>query len=253
MEDPFSALAREELGGCPGYVTERCTSTMDIAWDLCTCGMLPEYGWVLAKSQTRGRGQFGREWVSGTGNLFVTVRLPDAARTLGGFLSLAVALGVVRVIESLKVQASIKWPNDIMAGHAKVGGILIEQRAEITMAGIGLNICEAPSRSHGESFFHIQAGCLQSFGVNLNSSRLWSLVLESIITQIPGMISDPSAAVEKAQTFLAWKGESVVLDSTGSADGPARILGIDTQGRLRIQTTRGITAISSGRIIPRVV
>ena len=55
------------LAGCPGYRIRSCDSTMDLAWDLAGRELLPEYGWILAETQERGRGQLGRNWISEPG------------------------------------------------------------------------------------------------------------------------------------------------------------------------------------------
>nr|NJM04875.1 hypothetical protein [Desulfobacula sp.] len=184
---------------------------MDLAWDLAGLSLLPEFAFVRAGAQTRGRGQFGRAWVSGQGNLMATVRLPDGAKRLEGLLSPALALVLAEALNRLGVPARIKWPNDILAENLKIGGILIETRGSVILAGIGINIQTAPEPGPAEKYFHIQAGCLQNFGVNLEPFGLWALFLENIRHRLPGLISDPSRVPEQALPFLAFRGEAVVL------------------------------------------
>lgn len=226
---------------------------MDLAWEFFDRDLFPEYAFVLADSQTRGRGQFGREWVSAPGNLFVTLRLPDSARALDHLLPLALALVVAKALDRLHVSVRIKWPNDLMTGDAKAGGILIEHKGTVIMAGLGLNICSAPENSLLEFFFHIKSGCLKNSGVNLEPSEIWTLILEQIKCGLPGMIASPATVVEDVQKQLAFIKETVVLENTVDNDGPARILGIDLHGRLIIETTKGVKSINRGRIYPRVV
>jgi len=248
-----SDLVPEETGGHQGHRTKTCSSTMDLAWDLAGRNLLPEFAFVRAETQTHGRGQFGRAWVSAPGNLFVTLRLPDAAEILDTLLPLALSLVLVRALETLRVSAQIKWPNDILIGLSKVGAILVEKKGPVIMAGMGLNITCAPEGGLGEKFFHIRSGCLAESGVNLEPSDIWTLILEQIKHHIPGMMSHPLTVVEHTEAVLAFKGETVVLEDTGDSDGPARITGIDAQGRLIIETIKGIRSISRGRIYPRVV
>ena len=253
MNHRFSDLTLQEWAGHKGYATKTCTSTMDLAWDLSCQGLFPEYAFIRAENQTQGRGQFRREWVSDFGNLFVTLRLPDSAEALDNLLPLAMALTVVSAIEELNVPARIKWPNDIMIGYSKVGGILIEKKGPVIMAGIGLNLSFAPESSPEENFFYIKAGCLKESGVNLNASQVWNLIFEKIRSHMPGMVREPSTVAKETEAWLALKGEAVVLKNAGENDGPARILGIDQQGRLLIETIKGVKSISRGRIYPRVV
>lgn len=235
-----------------GFLIRSCTSTMDIAWELVKEGRFPEYTWILSDNQTRGRGRFNREWVSGEGNLMVSVRLPDTVGNLGGLLSPALALSLVQSLNETGVAARIKWPNDIMAGNVKVGGILIEQRNENIVAGIGINLAMAPQTSREENFFQIKAGCLREYGVDLKPATLWTLFLKNIKYQLPALIVNPFQVAEKVETVLAFKGEPVVLQNTGGCDGPAVILGVDTRGNLRVRTSGGVYSISSGSISLRV-
>jgi BirA family transcriptional regulator, biotin operon repressor / biotin---[acetyl-CoA-carboxylase] ligase len=249
----FPGLVRKELHGCTGYMVSSCGSAMDLAWDLHGSGLFSEYAWVLAQSQTRGRGRMGRQWVSVFGNLFAAIRLPDAAGDLGGLLSLSLALPLVTTLAHLDVPARIKWPNDIMVGPCKVGGILVEEKQKKIVAGIGMNLCTAPQISGTENFFHITAGCLHQFGVHITPSGLWHLFLKNITYQFPKMMSDPAFIAKKVDAHLAWKDQAVVLENTGKHDGPAQILGVDPRGRLSIRTAKGISFISSGTIHPRMI
>lgn len=245
-------LTKEETSGSWGYLIETCPSTMDLAWELADQGFIGEYEYVRAKNQTQGRGQFGRQWVSKPGNLSVTLRLLDEAHTLDTLLPLAMALCVADALEALCVRSRIKWPNDIMCGSAKIGGILIEKKGPVIMAGIGVNVCEAPQSSRTENFFHIQAGCLKKSGVNLEPSELWHLILTQIKHAFSGMMAAPLLIVEKINERLAFREEAVTLADAGTNSGPARILCIGQDGCLIIETIHGVKSIRQARIFPRV-
>ncbi|HKK98959.1 MAG TPA: biotin--[acetyl-CoA-carboxylase] ligase [Desulfotignum sp.] len=231
-------------------MTNTCGSALDLAWDLYGVGSFPEYAWVLAENQIRGRGRMGRQWVSVSGNLFAALRLPDAVRNLDTLVSLALALPLVQTLADLGVPGLIKWPNDIMAGPCKVGGILVEEKQQTLIAGIGINLCAAPESSGTENFFSFRAGCLQAYGVNVTPYRLWDLFLTQILHHFPALVADPALVVKNVDACLAWKDQTVVVENTGKNDGPARILGIDPAGMLCIRTAEGITSISSGTIHP---
>lgn len=120
----------------------RVTSTNDVARDLAAAGA-PEGTAVVADEQTGGRGRLGRPWASPPGGLWLSLvlrpRLPahEAPR-----LGLAVGVAVARAIErATGVAVRLKWPNDLMVGDRKVGGVLVEAPAEAgwAVAGIGVN------------------------------------------------------------------------------------------------------------------
>jgi BirA family biotin operon repressor/biotin-[acetyl-CoA-carboxylase] ligase len=252
MDFSFPALKPAHCQGCSGFVIPVCESTMDLAWWLYGQERFPEYAWVQADVQTRGKGRQGRVWVSGPGSLAVTLRLPDTAAELGPLLSMAIALPLVQAMADMNVSAAVKWPNDILVNDRKAGGILIEEKQGVFMAGIGMNILNPPEKSIEEKFFHLPAGCLNISGVGLDLFDIWGCFLEKILDRFSAFTADPPAVVREVNTVLAWKNETVVLEHTGIHDGPAIILGVDLQGRLEVRTTKGVTYIHSGTIYPRV-
>ncbi|UVO53175.1 biotin--[acetyl-CoA-carboxylase] ligase [Sphingomonas sp. SUN039] len=110
---------------------------------LAASGSVHEGDWLIAERQTAGRGRQGRAWVSPPGNLYasglVELRAGDPpASTLALIAGLAVvdALGVSGV--------SLKWPNDVLAGSAKLAGILLERQNDAVVIGVGANLAHLP-------------------------------------------------------------------------------------------------------------
>lgn len=122
-------------------------STNTRARDLARSGS-PEGTLVLADAQTKGRGRFGRSWVSPPGvNLYASLVLrPGRApeEVLG--LPLVVGLGVAETVaEWAGERTRIKWPNDVEIAGKKVAGVLCELegeagRVEFVIAGVGVNL-----------------------------------------------------------------------------------------------------------------
>ncbi|MEX1013337.1 MAG: biotin--[acetyl-CoA-carboxylase] ligase [Waddliaceae bacterium] len=100
---------------------------------------------IIADIQTRGRGQFEREWISPKGNLYMTsVRfLPDYPKDLTK-IPLKFARNIQKWLLQYGVQAKIKWPNDLMVNQKKIAGILCETawfEGELAIIlGVGLNV-----------------------------------------------------------------------------------------------------------------
>ncbi|MBO0732895.1 MAG: biotin--[acetyl-CoA-carboxylase] ligase [Methylocapsa sp.] len=107
--------------------------------------------WVVAKSQTAGRGRNGRTWSSPAGNLYASLlllnpALPHKAPELG-FVAGIAAAHTIRAILRRGDRVRIKWPNDVLFDGAKCCGILIESALLCDgqlacTAGIGVN-CRA--------------------------------------------------------------------------------------------------------------
>lgn len=103
---------------------------------------------IIANEQEKGRGRFGREWISPPGvNLYFTVLLePPFSPKEASIITLMASVAVVSSIrEQTGLSASIKWPNDILINNKKVGGILTEMKSDMDMidfiaVGIGVNV-----------------------------------------------------------------------------------------------------------------
>ena len=103
--------------------------------------------WLRADVQTAGRGRMGRGWVSPPGNLYTStlVRLgvgDAAAATLGFVAALALHDAAYATVPDIAFQ--LKWPNDVMAGGAKLSGILLERAGDAVVIGIGVNLASHP-------------------------------------------------------------------------------------------------------------
>src|SRR5437764_1124052 len=95
------------------------TSTQDVARDL------PVGSIVVADHQSAGRGRLDRRWEGPPGTaLLVSFVL---ARNLNPVLSLAAG---VAAAEACGADVRLKWPNDLLLGDRKLGGILVETHGE---------------------------------------------------------------------------------------------------------------------------
>lgn len=129
------------------YYFDTVSSTMDVALQLGIKGA-PEGTVVLAESQTKGRGRLGRSWLSPKykGIYLSLILRPQILPNQTPLLTL---MSVVSICEAINEKAGlvpqIKWPNDILIHHKKLGGILTELNAEMDLSrfvvvGIGLNV-----------------------------------------------------------------------------------------------------------------
>jgi BirA family biotin operon repressor/biotin-[acetyl-CoA-carboxylase] ligase len=120
-------------------------STMDLLHELAAAGAA-EGTTVVAEEQLGGRGSRGRSWHSPRGGLWLSYLLrPAAAGT--ELLGLRVGLAAAEALESLSpaLPLGLKWPNDLMLGDRKLGGILCEARWAAgaptwVAAGVGINV-----------------------------------------------------------------------------------------------------------------
>lgn len=149
------------------YVFDTITSTLDKAHDLSKQGGMHAFTTIVCEKQLSARGQLRRKWESLENNLYTAIFLPDAypfnteaaAPAFGGVVACA--------LEKLGFCVELKWPNDIVQktdnGYEKVGGILLEERNNALVAGMGINVFSAPHNHLLRDNFFISAGQLKNF------------------------------------------------------------------------------------------
>jgi len=111
-----------------------------------------EYGFVYANKQTKGRGTFGKKWISQKGNFFASIFFP-LKKSFPPFNEFSI-INPILVSDVIKYfckkgTVNLKFPNDIFLNGKKVCGILQElitlKDKKYLIIGIGLNIIDNPS------------------------------------------------------------------------------------------------------------
>jgi len=97
----------------------------------------PEGTIVVADRQTQGHGRAGRSWYSPEGGLWMSVLLVSSNP---GLMQIVGAVAVCEAMNYFNILLGIKWPNDLMLGGKKIGGIIVEPVGEKVILGIGLNL-----------------------------------------------------------------------------------------------------------------
>ena len=167
VSNPVSAVIRKGLFtrivGRRFLYYQEVASTMDDARRLAEEGA-GEGAVVMAENQTSGRGRFGRNWVSGQGNIHLSALFRPSMDVLPQ-LTMICAVAVCRAIrKTTALDPRVKWPNDVLVDDRKVSGILIEaaftgDRVDYAIAGIGVNI-SLDTSAHEE--IAGAAGCLDA-------------------------------------------------------------------------------------------
>lgn len=105
---------------------------------------VPEWTAVYTDRQTGGRGRQGRTWTSADGDVLVSL-LVRPGPAAAPFLPLMTGVAVHDALREGGGAVALKWPNDIVHGDRKVGGILVEALGgasgiECAVIGVGLNL-----------------------------------------------------------------------------------------------------------------
>ena len=145
-----SLAARGREWPAPILWLETVGSTNDVMKERARAGA-SAWSAVVTQRQTAGRGRQGRAWLSPAGNLFLSVLLrPQLAPESAGVLPLAAGVAAAEAAGEWGVDARLKWPNDLVVGERKVGGVLVEASAgtgglETAVVGIGINMALDPA------------------------------------------------------------------------------------------------------------
>jgi BirA family transcriptional regulator, biotin operon repressor / biotin---[acetyl-CoA-carboxylase] ligase len=218
------------------------------------------FDFLTAEYQTAGRGRRARTWFAPPGGaicLSISWCFASLPRDISA-LSLAVGVCALRAMAQLGVTgAALKWPNDLVVGSAKLGGILIELRAEAggpayVVVGLGLNVALGDAVLRQVQVSGTQAADLIGMGVeHPDRNRLVATLISSMVAGLEQFESDGFGAfTSEWRSADALAGKSVVISSeSGSVTGHAR--GIDSDGALCLQTRDGLQRFVTGEVSAR--
>lgn len=215
----------------------------------------------LAEFQSAGRGRRGRSWVAPFASglcLSINWSFRDAPAMLGA-LSLAAGVAALRALGRLGfARLSLKWPNDILSGDAKLGGILIDLRGEAAgpayvVVGIGINV-RLP---------HAARERLEAEGVEVTDL--------AALGEVPGrndLAAVLSAELAQALVEFGARGLAAFSEEWQAADAlagrPVRVLhggqplegfarGVDEDGALLLEVDGARRRILSGEVSIRPI
>ncbi|MBM4220233.1 MAG: biotin--[acetyl-CoA-carboxylase] ligase [Gammaproteobacteria bacterium] len=215
----------------------------------------------LAEFQSTGRGRRGRRWVAPfAAGLCLSVgwKFRDAPAALSA-LSLAAGVAVLRALASLGFTGlALKWPNDIVRGDGKLGGILIDLRSEAAgpayvVVGVGINVRLPASAREQLAAEGVDAVDLASLGTPPTRSALAAALIAALCAALAEYgVRGFAAIAEEWQAADALAGRSVaVLQGGGILEGRAR--GVDADGALLLEIGGKLRRIVSGEVSVRLV
>ena len=108
------------------------------------------YGMIISNEQKKGRGQYGKKWISYNGNLFVSFfyRLNNLNSSLKQITKINCLLVMKLISIYYKKKIILKKPNDLLINKKKICGILQEKISKLNkrylVVGIGINLIKNP-------------------------------------------------------------------------------------------------------------
>ena len=208
----------------------------------------------FADEQTAGRGRGDHRWHSAAGEgLYVSVLLrPTISVEHLPLIPLAAGLAAAQAIRSAAdLDVELRWPNDLLIGNGKAGGILVESKTEtgkvtFVVIGIGINVHQRDFDS--ELATPATSLDIASGGV-ISRQTLIIALLESLQHETSGL-HDP--AVVAAIPARVAQMSSWIWDRRVEVHGPQACIGLtaglDKNGFLRVRTDHGIVTVQTGGI-----
>ena len=197
-----------------------CDSTMAQMRKIIDDGWTKEVCVVSAGAQKSGRGRYGRQWLSGAGNIFLSLGFCSAKHDLGDVVMCFSVLA--RRVLARVTQVYVKWPNDIYGFQGKLLGILAETYNRWCILGVGINTRTAPL-----SYVSSLAQEAQSVPTN---NTIISGILEEFIPWLDG----GGGFVHMREEWLChalYLNQRVRVDVPGGAYVQGTFLGVDARGR----------------------
>jgi BirA family transcriptional regulator, biotin operon repressor / biotin---[acetyl-CoA-carboxylase] ligase len=218
---------------------ESVSSTNDVAFELAERGAL-EGTVVLADVQTRGRGRRERTWHAAphTSVLLSTILRPVPSCQKPRLLTALAAVAAYETIASHSgLEALIKWPNDVYLLGRKVCGILIEQRRQVFVVGIGINVNQTADELQAAALpkaISLRAACDREFSTEAVAADL----MQNLDRRHNDVLNGHhSQVLEKWATAMRIHGSQVKVDHPdGEAVG--RVVSIDFD-ELRLESPAG--------------
>ena len=216
---------------------------------------------VVARHQSGGRGRLGRGWLDLPGkSLLVSLALEGVG---GPEPSVLVALSArAAIVAQGGVGPRLKWPNDLVYGRAKAGGILSEacrsaaapRGADLTVVGLGLNVAYLPGELGMEAK-------LPPTSLLIEEGMIWDPadLLQALLRELEARWGKARGEwMREYREHLAFRGETVKVRAPyalsggagGTEDFAAVLQGVDEAGNLLLAAGGRTLRLASGDVLP---
>ncbi|HHS2024595.1 TPA: bifunctional biotin--[acetyl-CoA-carboxylase] ligase/type III pantothenate kinase [Neisseria meningitidis] len=253
----FDAEGLHELGERSGFQTalkHECASSNDEILELARIAPDKAHKTIcVTHLQSKGRGRQGRKWSHRLGEclMFSFGWVFDRPQYELGSLSPVAAVACRRALSRLGLDVQIKWPNDLVVGRDKLGGILIETvrtgGKTVAVVGIGINFVlpkEVENAASVQSLFQTA-----SRRGNADAAVLLETLLAELDAVLVQYARDGFAPfVAEYQAANRDHGKAVLLLRNGETVCEGTVSGVDEKGILHLDTGDGRQTVVSGEI-----
>lgn len=215
---------------------------------------------TLSEYQTRGRGRRGNTWISPfAAGIYLSLGWHfDPAPEPLALISLGAGVAVMRALNRAGIDgAGLKWPNDVFWQYRKLGGTLVEMRAESAgpcnvVIGIGINysFTAGSNNSAGIDQPWVDIATIQKTAISRN--QLTAIIISEVVSLLESYSGqDDCGIIDEWRRYDCMKGKRARLVLPGQAVN-GLILGIDENGALLMSVNDKLKKFSSGEISLRL-
>lgn len=250
--DEIKRELRTKIVGSSVITYEQTTSTMDIAKRIARTGFKNGTA-IFAEEQTQGKGRSGHSWFCPRykGLLFtLLVRHNISPDHLCLFIG-TIAVSIAETIrETLQLPAEIKWPNDILIGGKKVGGVIIElekgiKNQSVFLVGIGLNVNTSEKELPKQTHLPATSLAIESHRF-LDRISLARALLQDIDKWLSILKDEHFGYItERWKNLCINVGETVTIKD-GDAEYTGKVIDISNNGGLMLKLDNGQIKIFRG-------
>lgn len=209
---------------------------------------------IVAGEQTAGHGRLARSWVSLPGSLAVSVIVPWPAGPERIHLPLHAGIALARGLSAaFGLDVRLKWPNDLLVNRKKLGGVLVEARANDegegwAIVGVGLNV--KGKRHELDAHDLREATSLEEAGVP--AGQIAGVLPLSVLLDILDVPMDEPRTEPLPEAFLSVSahapGDALSVQNGGrTVSGVFR--GVNADGALLLGTGQGEETVISGDVV----
>ncbi len=269
LAQPLQLLDAETIRARIAPAQRAQVAALDVAWSIDSSNSellrrdTPAQGAnvLLAERQTGGRGRRGRAWASPlAANLYLSVsrHFGGGLARLGG-LSLVAGVAAADALHALGYEeVRLKWPNDLLIGARKLGGILVEGGGEHAgpvraVIGLGLNVRMPVAGADAIDQPWIDLAAIDGDALRTSRNDLAAALLTQLLSALDGFDAEGLAPfLPRYARYDALAGRDVSI-LIGEASHHGTAIGIAQDGALRVRLADGERNFHSGEVSVRTL
>jgi len=230
----------------PRIVTlDETASTNTDARELARAGA-PHMTVVAADTQTAARGRLGRSWISDPHQALNASWIVRPEQPVDGWTVIPLIAGVAAaeaIRDRTKIEARLKWPNDVVTATGKLAGILTEAEVpNFIVVGLGVNVAQT---KFDDERAQVATSVAIEGGIRLDRADL----LANVIQRFRESLKDPRDALQRYRALCATLGQHVRVERASGDPVSGFARAVDDQGALVVETSHGDMTVASGDVV----